>query len=674
MKPHSIFAVAVSLLFVTVALLPVQSFVPAAVVAPVSLGEVVYTVPLRKKIPLETVQREWYHEYIDGLANDSLFKPLFQKVRNKSLTVYQPEYPFTEKINADSAIAMIDIPFTYMMEDLNTFEVYEVIGKDTKHPESIVAIIFHEEWKYDVSTLSLKKIVKGIIPVIDYGLVYVDGMYDARVKPAFYIPFPGSGLQKNDFTLNEITYDMRNDSVGLLDYLTSYRCVSQASTKSPDGSGITADLIVSLKKQCAVKGSALFSANYPFNSPVTKKERSAVLTAVDSAQLLQFHEKWSADFSSMTFTKEVRGVLLGSESATVESNETDLFYKKPSRFVAYLPLNGNRPVLPTVSRPVYIENFSSGAAYQRMPWVIYPLLITNDSVALANTAEALANKGRNGAFPIYDKHAHWQFDDPLDKRRVPLTAVEIDNLFYQRDTVYVEDELLGHNEVLSREQDPTEYAGFKYFESWYFDPSKMIFRKHIKSIGLLRYVTSDYGEVRGVESIFVYDNEKDSIFQPKYLVAKNILSPVLLNWNERHYDENDNGQPILSYGGNFEENITNENRFLLVQQVINSVLSGRAMAWTTTKPVMSLTIAQFRIILDTAAARSGMHPALGREYCVFNELTFDEDWYHHPATGQFYKHVNAITFGHQPYQSADPETGEIRPDPVYFTIKVNGTK
>lgn len=664
--------------FALVAVFVLQSFESSpeekVLAVPVSIGEVVYTVPLRKKIPLETLRQEWFHEYIDGLANDSLFKPLFEKVRDKSLNVYMPEYPFREKMNADSAIRKIDVPVAYQTEDPYTGEVLDIPGLETKYPSSIVAVVFHEEWMYDASTLSLKKVVLGIIPVLDYGYDYIDGMYHVIVKPSFYIPFPGTTVQKSDFKLNEITYDLQNDSVGLADYLSSYRCISQASTKSPNSSVITSELITSLKKQCAVKTSALFSSTYPFSTPFGKKEKPLVIAAIDSAHLLRFHETWSADFTSMTFTKEVRGVLLGNEFGQAETYDVYPFYKMPSKYVAYLPLNGNRPAAPTVTRPVYIENFAAGASYQHMAWVEYPLLVAQDSIALANIAETLAINGRTGVFPIYDKHAHWLFDDPLDKRRVPLTAKDIDNLFYTRDSVFVEDEFLGHDEVLIREQDPTEYAGFTYFESWYFDPGKMIFTKRIKSIGLLRYVISDYGEVRGLESIFVYDNAKDSIYQPKYLVGKNILSPVLLNWNEQHYDENEIGRPILYYGGNYEENITNENRYLIVQQVINSVLSGKTIAWSTTKPVRPLTVAQFRILLDTASARSGMQPAVGREYCVFNELTFDEDWYHNPATGQFYKHVNAITFGYQPYHSANPETGEIMPDPVYFTVKVNGTK
>lgn len=674
MKPGSFVAVCTSLLFM-VALLPVQSFSPPTVAAPVSLGEVVYTVPLRKEVAIEQYQQEWYHEFIDATANDSLFAPLFDKVRSKSLTVYKPVYPFTEKMNADSAIGFLDVPFTTGFEDPNTFEIVEMVLMEAKYPSSIVAIIFHEEWMYDASTSALKKIVKGIVPVMDYGLVYTGETYEAIVKPTFYIPFPGTSLQKSDFRLNEITYDLQNDSVGLTDYLDMFRCVSQASTQSPNGSRTTGELIASLKTQCALKSRVLYNSTYPFNVPLTKKERSTTLAAIDSTHLLRFHESWSVDIASMTFTKEIRGVLLGKSFEEVFSYDVYPFYGLPTKFAVYLPLNGYNPSSSTVKRPVYVENIHAGVAYQRMPWVFYAPLVTTDSTSMASCAAAISDKAKSGVYTIYGEEEMWKYDNPTDPGRIALTLEQRDNLFTRHDTALYESEDGDMRQVvLATLQDPADYAGFSFYESWYFDPTKLIFKKQIKSVGLLRYVFNNYGETKGVSAMFLYDNVHDSILQPKYLLGRNILSRVLISWNVLHPNENESSSLIVNYVESYDEQITNENRYLMVQQVINAVLSGKMVAWTTDQPSKPFTVPQFKTMLDTAAARSGAHPPVGLEYYVFNELTFDEDWYHNPATGQFHKKVNAITFGHQLYIIADENTGIFPPDPVYFTIKVNGTK
>jgi hypothetical protein len=346
-------------------------------------------------------------------------------------------------------------------------------------------------------------------------------------------------------------------------------------------------------------------------------------------------------------------------------------------FAGYFPLNGFSPA-PVANRSVHIENIAAGNSYQRVPEIGFPeLATTNDSLNISSVAEQLGADAATGRFPIYSDKESGKYNDPLHARRVPLTAAETDQLFFRHDTVLGEENGELVQRTITTPQDPAQYCGFRFYESWDFDPVKMTFTKNIKSVGLLRMAMNNYGEIRGIEMMFCYDHKPatvDSIRKPHYLIGRNILSPVLISYTETNPNENDGGVSIVNYFPTYHEQVSSENRYLLVQQVIDGILAGRIVASPAEERSRRFTPEQFRAMLDTAAKSVSKTLEPGKEFAFFNELTFDEDWYYNPSTRQFYKQVNAVTFGHYTRYGWTLPDGRSAGHRKYFTVKVNGTK
>ncbi len=201
-----------------------------------------------------------------------------------------------------------------------------------------------------------------------------------------------------------------------------------------------------------------------------------------------------------------------------------------------------------------MENIYAGVAYQRRPWIFYPPPVTTDSTSMAFCAAAISDKAKSGVYTIYGEEEIWKYENPTDPGRIALTLEQPYNLFTRHDTALCEIEDGDMWEVvLATPQDPVDYAGLSFYELWCFDPTKLIFRKQIKSVGLLRYVLNNYGETIGVSAMFLYDNVHDSILQPKYLLGRNILLPVLISWNVRHPNEIERSSLIVNYVESYDE-------------------------------------------------------------------------------------------------------------------------
>jgi hypothetical protein len=646
---------------------------------PVSLGEVVYAVPLQKEVPTEQLQKDWHYEYINPFANDSLFTPLFQLVRDKQIDVRVPVYPFTEKMNRDSALNALSIPYTAFVENFETFNIDTVHGIDFKRPEHVVAVVFHEEWFYDAVSLALEKRVKGMIPIIDYGLYSDDESYSQRIKPAFYIPFAEGDIKSPDFALENITYTFRPDSVRLMDFPLENKLILRQSYKYPETASLNQKLISSLKEQSKVNTNMIYSGNYPHAIVTEKKKRTALLTQIDSADQIRFRESWSCDLKNFVFSKTVHGVFLSKDMGTYE-NEYSQVFSKGSSVLAYIPTNREQVSFLPAGK-VHVENYYSNASAVPSPDANYPMFSVKDSAAIIELAVSIGERARAGAMPVYNSFQQWEFNDPLDSRRLKLTAAELYDMYVDTQYVYVENPQDGefNEQAVVFDMGHGSYSGLGFFESWSYEPATGKLDKFVKSLGL--YVFNDLGWDDHVpaKSWLFYDNPDapiDSVFQSKFLVVRNAETPCLINYCEHIVEENDVSVPVAQYGLTYDENIQNELRFQMVQQVLDLVQAGKLTAWTADANPKPFTVPQFRAMIDTTAKQGSFHPNRGCEYYLFNEIRFVEDWYYNPQTGQFYKHVNAITFAHKYYDFNDHLLyGDRRPvQPGLFTIKVNGTK
>ncbi len=647
--------------------------------APVSLGEVVYAVQLRKQIGPEELQKDWTGDYITPMANDSLFGVLFEKIRNKEIDVYAPTYPFSEKLSQDDAIAAISIPLEIEVEDPVTMDLLTLQVMELKRPEHVIAVLFHEEWFYDPATLTLDKKVKGIIPILDYGYFMNGETYSVRLLPLGYIPFTNGEVKQKDFSAN-ISYNFVADSMQLLDYGDENKFVYRSSYSSPDVADMRNKLLGSLASESQNVTHSLFEPISPFALIKDKKKRTAAGNENLQANTLRFRETWSADLTQMTFSKTVKGVYFGKNLGPKPPDANGIVWGNLFSWSTYMPLNGSVPGF-TANGAVTIENYYSNTAFYNLPDGNYPTFLQKDSIALSKLAVHAGMLMRDGKVPSYNREVAWEYNDPLDKRRVPLTAAEIFDLYVDTQIVMVEDPTHGDyvEAPVATDLGHEYYCGFGFSERWKFDPSTMRFEKDIKTIGVLMYVMNAWQEFRAAQPWTRYDNPNnpiDSVFQPKYLIAKNVITPCLLNYCEYYPEEGNSGQPIVSYGATYEEQIENEARYQMVQQVIDNIRAGKIKAWSTSANPQPLSVATFQHLIDSCAAASNTHPDKGREYYLFNEIRFDEDWYYNPHSGQMYKHVNALTFAHKQYStSSDTPFGEPRTVlPGYFTVKVNGTK
>lgn len=665
------------LLFASYAFSDAPAPVASVLVTPVSLGEVVYTVQLRKQVLTEQQQLYWNLDRIDAMTNDSMFEPLFEKVRNKEIAVCIPEYPFTRQMNPDTARSLICVPNEIQMEDPYSLELINLTVIDYKRAEDIIAVVFHEEWFYDATTFTLEKKVKGIIPIMDYGVRYDGENYSALVLPLFYIPFNSDAPLRSDFNVNTIEFDFFADSVRLYDFAFEDRFLTKRSFAAENTGDPTAELLSSLKKSCAVKETKLYSAVYPNKEITGKANRASAVKALDSSEFLRFRESWSADFQKMSFRKTVKGVYLGKrEWQILEHGDIFIAESRPV-FSVYLSLNGSSPVLAPVGK-VHIENYSTDGLLTDLHLQSLNTIRTKDSSGLKEVLASIADRGRAGDMPVYTQLALWEYADPLDQRRIPMTRQEVIDVFTNTDTVLVENGNGDFEEkVYITEIGSDDFCGFGFFESWDYDPAMNTFTKQIKVLGLYAAQWNTVRETQGAELMFDYDVptvSADSAFLKKHLVARNVISPGIVNFSEYYPNENDNGQLVPQYWPSCDENITNENRFLIVQQMIDQILAGKLVAWTTDSIPKPMSVVQFRAMLDSCAQLLGAHPVAGKEYYLFNEFRFDEDWYYNPQNGYFGKRVNAITFCHRNYVYFEDGMYTYDWSSGYFTIKVNGTK
>lgn len=677
MKPRPLIAVTVCLLMAAVALLPVQSFTPPA--TPVVLGEFLYTVPLSKeKSPREAAQ-EWYHEYLEPGINDSLFIPLFEMIRSNSITTYKPAYPFNVKCTAQEARESVMKMDSAQVEDPNDPGNFElVMVKNERQAYDVHSITFHEVWTYDAATLTLEKEVKGIIPNIDWG--WSPG--DAAIRPSVYIPFTNE--PNVDAAINvSLTYRLAN--YGSVELPDDYR-ISLVSDPAIDARQVKVrnQLLADVRTKPADKNFTVYVGGFPFTTVADKAMKTTMTGTLPVANSLLFYESWEVNPRNRIFRKTVKGVVPQIEKQ-IKAEEGGTRYEYQS--LAFIPFNKYLPAAPaaitSVSRISYDVNFRNPTSAYSGYVPVYPQMLPRDSVKLDSMAVDIAEHIRRYEVKAFGGENGTAWFDPYTNSSVELSREEVKKFFVYGDSVMVEDP-----------EDPSEFkveyreweikhdvnCGFRFYEEWVFYDSYSKFGKGVSYVGMNALLQDRYDEsgTRAQCRYFYYNPRTpyELIFKPEYLVARNVISSVLLNENEFRPDEADDGHAIVRYNDSWQNNIDASQRYAMFQPMIGKIMQGEVKVKRSMESEAFMTPAEFSAMMNAVINTNKLQVAKGMEFAIFNQLFFYEDWYYNPATAQICKEVKAVTFAYRGPDVTQNEESYGRTSDVQpcFTLLVNQPK
>lgn len=644
MKPRSLFAVTFCLFIAVVALLPVQSFAPQP--GPVVLGEFLYTVPLSKEKDPGAAAQEWYSEYLEPDVNDSLFGPLMQMISDNAVPLYKPVYPFTQKCTKTEARRSIIRSDSARIED-NPEEFVLVVMHDERRAEHIYSVTFHEVWTYDAATLTLVKTVKGIIPNVEWG-----GGIAPQVRPTVYIPF-----------------STEPNTAATVDVSLAYRFVSDGTMRPPFGgtadvasdSAITANqisvqnqLLKDVRNKPADKKFTVYDAQFPFTRVADKAMKSTMTATLPVANSLQFYERWEVDPRNRTFRKTVKGIIPQIEKQTSKPGEEIAYEYRNLAFIPFGKFVPSLPAITTLPKISYDVNFRHPtdpySGYVR----VFPEMHPGDSAKLDSVAADIGEHIKRYEVKAYGGEGGFMLFDPFTNTAEALTAEEVRRFFVHGDSVLVEDA-----------EDPsevkTEYRewetghevnnGFRFYELWTFDPATAVFTKDIQYVGMNGLMEDRYGEsgTRTLCRYFYYNPRTpvESIRQPQYLIASNIVSTTLLNENEFMPEDGEMGQPIVRFADTWHRNIHASQRYALFQPMIQKIVDGKLKVKSSPESQKFMTATEFSNMMKAVMDNHQLQVAKGMEFVLFNQLFFYEDWYYNPVTTQLYKEVKAVTFAHR---------------------------
>ena len=634
---------------------------------PVSLGEFLYTVPLKKQITLDDAQLRWYHEYFEPRVNDSVFEPLLQQIKNKKTDVFRPEYPFTQKMDRQSARDLFAWQDSVEIEDPNNLGTYMVIAVNSEiHADKIASITFHEQWSYDASTLTLTKTVKGIIPNVH--------TVEDNVVPTVYIPINDKPSIKANVAVHGITSDFVTDgsSHSPSDFIE--RTCSDSGI-SGNQSKVSQRLLNDFVMHSQVKGSMLYEPVYPFVQLIGKKEKAERVANLPSANSLLFSEDWEVNAQEQVFRKVVRGVVPMIEKE-IKSEETfqSAWHYEPT---VYIPMNGIVPVsaapqVCVVDRIAYYVPYKDPEGVDRS-WMRFA-----DTMQLDSMAFDIREHVKRMEIASYGQSDRTPFCDPFDTPCSQLADTEVRQRFFQTDTVMEEyyEEPFFKNVVVEHEIDHNLTSGYKFFESWVMNFANQSFSKQTKYIGITRMVLDNWGEMKAFGYMpFYYKNPGTSGGEAKtakYQYRADVISGCLLNRNEFDYDEDGMGNRILMYYDEWENNIPPSKRYAFIQPIIDLVRAGKMKAYPSFNDQSAMTPTAFNLRLNEVAKTSNVSLTANMEYALLNQVYFHEKWFYNRVTGQIYKEVVAITFTHREKDVYNAEKDEVKPNvQQVFTIRLN---
>lgn len=650
----------VLLLLLPLAALLSQSFFPSPPPEkdpPVSLGEFLYTVHLEKEISDHKAYAQWWHQGMEYPLNHAFFSPLLEGVRNGTITAYRPVYPFSKPLSASEAKAILaPVDTVYEIDDFTGEELMSTYT-ELVVPENIHAVVFHETWYYDASTLTLRKTVKGmILAVWNYTLSKKE-----HAGKLLYIPFSSTGerfANANVVNVNGITYDYEpedevagTDSVWRMERLSAYKT-----------------LVASLKTSAAGKSAALYDSIYPYTRKLDGKEASLRMPSISSANNLRFVESWTMDPVARRFEKTVSGVVF------TQSEEGTYGWLWDVKRFAFLPLNGVKPVSPFLSGPVRIDSIFYASHFWHPGEVLAEGPMVADSARMASLAAHIAGQVKRRQAKAYAGFPGWNGYSPWQAKRTPLNDAVLDGIFTRFDTILVpfftETTEGFREEVVRTDLDYAYFSGFTFYEAWYFDPVAMNFQKEVRAVGLAHFkMNSDIRRPAFLFTTEMQPADPAAIMAPANLVGRHIRSSVAIAPHEVEASIGGTGYSSAFYSGAPLRDVYPSQRYRFIQQVLDLAMAGKVAVYDGADTAKILKPAALQAKIHALKDNSFITGDIGTEYTLFNELIFDEDWYYDAAAQQFYKKVNAITFVHR-----TPDTGEqyspVRNAVAVFTVKV----
>ncbi|HLG03104.1 MAG TPA: hypothetical protein VI731_05875 [Bacteroidia bacterium] len=589
------------------------SFYPAKktpVSTPINLGVFVYTVPLDKEPSPEKALTKWWHEYLEYDVNEAFLAPLLAKIDSGNVDVYEPVYPFTKKLTkAETELLLHPRDSVWTEDPNNPGNYFSVVITHALIPYGFVSITFHEEWMYDEQKQSLEKKVKGIV----LNEIHYDENYTAKVKPVIYIPFNDGG-QVTQTQPVSITYAFHQQK----------------------GNGKTDTLLAAFKRSTLKKETTLYVPEYPFNVVLNKKQKESLRqNRTGFSNEMQFYEEWHLDAGKMTFSKSVKGVILSDQF--ISANK-----------ILFLPLNNYQPAAP--ARDVFIPAISYGVYYKNYIGDGTNADVINGNVNPVDSfAHAFSELIRTYRLPAFPRSGTMREDDPFDpKIHLPMSNAEVDQLYNLYDTAMIENPETGNFEnVLTPIGIPARHLdGFRFNETWSFNPQKAEFEKNVRAIGLLCYNE----EMRRLAHSILLINahvfpltNKAEIQKPAFLIRSGIRYSVVLDAGEETL-LTEKGIPYIDYTGTTYRNIAPSKRYALIAPLLSLALSGKQVVYDTLENSQVLRPDELRKRMDLLKDSTYVTGEISGDYTLLNEIIFDEDWYFNPGTGQFYKKVNSITF------------------------------
>lgn len=648
-----------------------------------SLGEFLYTVPIKKQEATVKAQTEWWHEYLEYPVNIKLLKPLLDKARRGEITVCKPEYPYKELMTkAELSAIMHPLDSFLVLYETDTglpIEVYQRMKTDMSH-EKIISITFHEEWFYNAESFTLNKKVKGILlhAVEDYN------DYETAATALFYIPFRTDAKSNAGWQVKGITYDLNLDAVPFdaRIYKSTVTLTDAAALSDEKKSAMS--IVNSMKAYAKQKKAQVYDTLYPYNRLLGKDELLKRQNLIASANNIRFFEDWSLDPAAMCFEKNVRGIVLTKQELKLfPVTETDSMHYGYYSRCAYFPMNQSAPYTVPVNGNFTLDSFQTTQSFgANVPQGMDHLIPNADTAKLKKLAIVISDRVEKGKIPAY---ASWmntnEYAGPWSTERKPMSSLALQPVFERYDTVQAENPETGDlkTSVLVTHINYDDYHGFSFYESWSFDPVKNTFVKSVKSMSLMQFKYSYYGDLRGIAPAFEIDpvpvTDPASIMQPEYLVQRGLFSSCRIDYCDVHgyedYSGWNIGPSIMEFSGTYLDNIYPSQRYLFVQQVLNRIYAGQLQAYAPGTAGEKLSAEQLRAKIAGLSDSLHVRGDLGTDYALFNALTFEEDWYYNPETNQFYKKVRSITFETAAPDTIDDNYNHIHHQAPVFTIRLN---
>jgi hypothetical protein len=582
----------------------------------------------------------WWHEGLELPQKKKFIQAILNVVDSGRVDVYAPEFPYTKKLERKEVqqllheIDTVQYDYGYLTGDEFFLTRYDLPA------ENIVSISFYEKWEYDGGAKTFVKNVKGII----LNARLYKGPVEPMGTPLFYIPFDGKGIKPgppvadppvipkmtSDFHTRDLYHVVLPADVLFRDDTTQQKKNQRIAKKI-------------IGEMLSGKKTVYYDTIYPYNKPLNRKVVAKNFPAYQAATTFQFMEDWKVDLNRMTFQKTVYGIVLEKEAEYKSVEYLDERQKILFTRLAFLPLNGYIPTPFSPFEPKVASGFVTRQIFFKSPLVYEKQTITTDSAALMKMCIGLCGLVESQTLPAYTY--------AMDGAPAPWSKENLTRLFAEAHKENIPPE---RYMVPSYDSLPFYYqttGGMLFTENWIYNSAAQTFEKQIDSLTLLRayYIMIQEGYFNQPFFTVAIPAVKDpaAIMKPGFLVAKNIQSPVIIDYfySPTQFAGNYYASDMvyLPHGFYRESLMENSVRYNFIQQIINDGLAGKTVIYAGENSQTVLSPSQFRARLDSIESDT-VHADLPSDYLKFQKIIFVEDWYFDPSTGAFCKKVNEIIF------------------------------